>query len=415
MTTYFDYAATTPVDERVLEAMLPYFSEKFGNANSLYALGRDAYRAVEEARESVAKSINAERPDEVIFTGGGTESDNAALIGILTKLAPKGDAHLIVSAFEHHAILEPAEWLEKQGFELTVLKPREDGHIHPDDLRAAMKPNTKLVSIMHANNEIGTINPIKELAAVAHEGGALFHTDAAQTLGKIPFDVQELGVDAASFSSHKIYGPKGFGALYLKKRTPFTAYLKGGGQEFKKRSGTQNTPGAIGFAKALEIMVAEQAAESARLTAPARQDHRRRDLGPREHRADDHARRAAAAAHRLAAHQGRRRRGHAPPARQQGHRGFDRLGVLVGLAGAEPRASFDRLPAGDRSRKPAHLARPFHDRSGRRLLPRGLPADRRAAALHVTRVREDVRLQVAVSIPTTIRTRRRFPCCIPTR
>jgi cysteine desulfurase len=267
MTTYFDYAATTPVDERVLEAMMPYFSEKFGNANSLYALGRDAYRAVEEARESVAKSINAERPDEVIFTGGGTEGDNAALIGILTKLAPNGGAHLIVSAFEHHAILEPAEWLEKQGYELTVLKPREDGHIHPDDLRAAMQPNTKLVSIMHANNEIGTINPIKELAEVAHEGGALFHTDAAQTLGKIPFDVRELGVDAASFSSHKIYGPKGFGALYLKKRTPFTAYLKGGGQEFKKRSGTQNTPGAIGFAKALDIMVSEQEAESARLVS----------------------------------------------------------------------------------------------------------------------------------------------------
>jgi len=267
MSTYFDYAATTPVDERILEVMLPFFSERYGNANSLYALGRDAYRAVEEARESIMKSINAERPDEVIFTAGGTESDNAALIGILTKLAPKGDAHLIVSGFEHHAILEPAHWLEKQGYELTVLMPRDDGHIHPDDLRAAMKPNTKLVSIMHANNEIGTINPIKELAVVAHEGGALFHTDAAQTLGKIPFDVRELGIDAASFSSHKIYGPKGFGALYLKKRTPFNAYLMGGGQEFKKRSGTQNTPGAIGFAKALEIMVAEQKEEGARLTA----------------------------------------------------------------------------------------------------------------------------------------------------
>jgi len=265
MTTYFDYAATTPVDERVLEEMLPYFSEKFGNANSLYAIGRDAYRAVEGARESVAKSINAERPDEVIFTAGGTESDNTALYGILTRIAPDGGAHLIVSAFEHHAILEPAHALEKAGYELTILKPREDGHINPDDLRAAMRPNTKLVSIMHANNEIGTINDIKALAEVAHEGGALFHTDAAQTLGKIPFDVQELGVDAASFSSHKIYGPKGFGALYLKKRIPFTAYLKGGGQEFKKRSGTQNTPGAIGFAKALEIMLAEQPAEMARL------------------------------------------------------------------------------------------------------------------------------------------------------
>jgi len=266
MSTYFDYAATTPVDERVLEAMLPFFSERYGNANSLYALGRDAYRAVEEARESVMKSINAERPDEIIFTGGGTESDNTALIGILTKLAPEGGAHLIVSAFEHHAILEPAHWLEKHGYEVTVLRPRDDGHIHPDDLQAAMKANTKLVSIMHANNEIGTINPIKKLAVVAHEGGALFHTDAAQTLGKIPFDVQDLGIDAASFSSHKIYGPKGFGALYLKKRTPFGAYLMGGGQEFKKRSGTQNTPGAIGFAKALEIMIAEQAEESARLT-----------------------------------------------------------------------------------------------------------------------------------------------------
>ncbi|NTU70304.1 MAG: cysteine desulfurase [Coriobacteriia bacterium] len=267
MTTYFDYAATTPVDERVLDAMMPFFTERFGNANSLYAIGRDAYRALEEARESVAKSIHAERPDEIIFTGGGTESDNAALIGIMTKVAPDGGAHLIVSAFEHHAILEPAHFLEKQGYEVSVLKPRADGHIHPDDLRAEMRPNTKLVSIMHANNEIGTINPIKELAAVAHEGRALFHTDAAQTLGKIPFDVVELGIDAASFSSHKIYGPKGFGALYLKKRTPFNAYLKGGGQEFKKRSGTQNTPGAIGFAKALEIMVAEQAEEGARLSA----------------------------------------------------------------------------------------------------------------------------------------------------
>ena len=265
--TYFDYAATTPVDPRVLESMIPYFTENFGNANSLYAIGRDAYRTVEAAREQVAALIGAERPDEVIFTSGGTESDNTALVGILTRIAPDGGAHVIVSAFEHHAILEPAEYLEKQGYELTVVAPRSDGHIHPDDLRDAMRPNTKLVSIMHANNEIGTINDIAALAAVAHEGGALFHTDAAQTLGKIPFNVVVLGVDAASFSSHKIYGPKGFGALYLKKRTPFAPLLRGGGQEFKKRSGTQNTPGAVGFAKALEIMVAEQQTEAVRLTA----------------------------------------------------------------------------------------------------------------------------------------------------
>jgi cysteine desulfurase len=264
---YFDYAATTPVDARVLDAMLPFFTERFGNANSLYALGRDAYRGWEEAREAVAKGIGAASPDEVIFTSGGTESDNTALIGILTRLAPEGGAHLIVSAFEHHAVLEPAEALAKQGYELTILKPRDTGHIHPDDLRAAMKPNTKLVSIMHANNEIGTINPIGELAQIAHEGGALFHTDASQSLGKIPFDVQALGVDAASFSSHKIYGPKGFGAMYLKKRTPFNPTQRGGGQEFKKRSGTQNTPGAAGFAKALELMLSDQDAEIARLSA----------------------------------------------------------------------------------------------------------------------------------------------------
>jgi cysteine desulfurase len=266
-TIYFDYAATTPVDARVLDAMLPFFGERFGNANSLYALGRDAYRALEQARETVAAGIGAESPGEVIFTSGGTESDNTALISTLARIAPQGGAHLIVSSFEHHAILEPAEQLAKAGHELTLLKPRPDGHIHPDDLREAMRPNTKLVSVMHGNNEIGTVNPIAELAEIAHEGGALMHTDAAQTVGKIPFDVHALGVDMASFSSHKIYGPKGFGALYLKKRTPFAPLLRGGGQESKKRSGTQNTPGAVGFARALEIMLAEQASEIPRLTA----------------------------------------------------------------------------------------------------------------------------------------------------
>lgn len=262
---YLDYAATTPVDPRVLEAMMPYFTEKFGNANSLYATGREAYRALENARERVAESIGAEHPNEVIFTSGGTESDSSALLGIMQRSAPQG-GHLIVSAFEHHAILEPAHYLEKHGHTLTILKPRQDGHVHPDDLKAALRDDTKLVSVMHGNNEIGSLQPIKELAAVAHEGGALFHTDAAQTVGKVPFDVNELGVDAASFSSHKIYGPKGFGALYLRRRTPFEPLLRGGGQEFKKRSGTQNVPAAVGFATALELMLAEQPEEIARLS-----------------------------------------------------------------------------------------------------------------------------------------------------
>lgn len=264
---YFDYAATTPVDERVVAEMLPFFTERYGNPNSLYGLGRDSYRALEDARERVASAIGAASPNEVLFTGCGTESDNAALIGSMARLAPDGGAHVIVSAYEHHAILEPAHWLEKHGNEVSYLMPRADGHIHAEDLRAAIRPNTKLVSIMHGNNEIGTVNPIAEFAAIAHEHGALMHTDACQTLGKVAFDVEALGVDMASFSGHKIYGPKGIGAFYLKRRTPFEPQLKGGGQEFKKRSGTQNVAGAAGFAKALEIMVEEMPTEMPRLAA----------------------------------------------------------------------------------------------------------------------------------------------------
>ncbi|MDZ4167409.1 MAG: cysteine desulfurase family protein [Coriobacteriia bacterium] len=265
-TSYLDYAATTPVDPRVVEAMLPYFTERFGNANSLYALGREAARALEDARERVARSIGAARPDEIIFTSGGTESDNTALIGLATA-GGRSRGHIVVSAFEHHAVLEPAWWLGKHGFEVTELAPHPDGTVHPDDLAAALRDDTVIVSVMHGNNEIGTIQPIAELAAAAHARGALFHTDAAQTLGKIDFDVAALGVDAASFSGHKIYGPKGTGVLYLKGGTRLAAYLMGGGQESKKRSGTQNVAGDVGFATALELMDAERPAEAPRLTA----------------------------------------------------------------------------------------------------------------------------------------------------
>lgn len=265
-TVYLDYAATTPTDQRVVDAMLPFFTERYGNANSLYALGRDAARALEEAREKVASSINASRADEIVFTSGGTESDNSALIGLATA-GGRSSGHIIVSAFEHHAVLEPAQWLGKHGFEVTELNPRADGIIHPDDLAGAVREDTVLVSVMHGNNEIGTLQPIAELARVAHEAGALFHTDAAQTLGKVDFDVQALGIDAASFSGHKIYGPKGTGALYLKKGVRFAPYLMGGGQENKRRSGTQNLPGNVGFAAALELMDAERPAEAPRLAA----------------------------------------------------------------------------------------------------------------------------------------------------
>ena len=263
-TVYLDYAATTPVDPRVVEVMLPYFTEHFGNPNSLYALGRDAYRALEGARERVAAAIGAVHPNEVLFTSGGTESDNAALIGIATKASPDG-GHVIVSAFEHHAVLEPAHYLEKHGYEVTYLRPRADGLINVEDFKAALRDETVIVSILHGNNELGTVQPIRQIADAAHEVGAFVHTDAAQTLGKLALDVSELGVDAASFSGHKIYGPKGVGALYLKRRTPFAPHLRGGGQEFRKRSGTQNVPGAVGFAEALRIMLEELPTEAPRL------------------------------------------------------------------------------------------------------------------------------------------------------
>ena len=263
---YLDYAATTPVDERVIEAMLPYYTEVWGNPNSLYRRGRDAYTALESARERVASAIGAVNPNEVLFTAGGTESDNAALAGIVAR-TPESRRHVIVSAFEHHAVLEPAHLLEKSGYDVTYLAPRPEGYIDVDDVRAALRDETALVSIMHGNNEIGTLQPIRALADAAHERGALFHTDAAQTLGKVPFDVSELGIDAASFSGHKIYGPKGVGALYLKRGTSFAPLIRGGGQEFKKRSGTQNVAGAIGFATALELTLAEMPDESVRLAA----------------------------------------------------------------------------------------------------------------------------------------------------
>jgi len=263
---YMDYAATTPVDSRVLETMLPYLSERFGNPNSMYALGRQAYRALEEAREKVAHLIGAVSANEVIFTGSGTESDNALLLGIAARAKPDRK-HVIVSAFEHHAVLEPAHALEKRGSEVTYLRPRADGVIALDDLRAALRDDTALVSVMHGNNEIGTVQPIRELAAAAHERGAYMHTDAAQTLGKVPFDVADMGIDAASFSGHKIYAPKGIGVMYLKKGTPFEPLLKGGGQEYKKRSGTQNVAGAVGFATALQLMTEDLPAEAKRLSA----------------------------------------------------------------------------------------------------------------------------------------------------
>lgn len=252
---YFDHAATTPVHPEVVSAMLPYFSENYGNASSLHFLGQEAAKAVEEAREKVARLINCD-PREIIFTGSGTEADNFALKGIAEKLKARGN-HIITSSIEHHAVEVTCRYLEKKGFRVTYLPVDKFGLVDPDDLKREITEQTILVSIMHANNEVGTIQPIKELAQIAHEKGVLFHTDAVQTAGSIPVDVRELGVDLLSLSAHKFYGPKGVGALFLRKGVAIEPLIHGGGQERNLRAGTTNVPGIVGLGKAAELALSE--------------------------------------------------------------------------------------------------------------------------------------------------------------
>ncbi|HOQ09424.1 MAG TPA: cysteine desulfurase NifS [Syntrophomonadaceae bacterium] len=260
---YLDHSATTPMHEEVLKAMNPYFVDRFGNPSSIYLLGQEARQAVEHARSQVADLINCPA-GEIIFTAGGTEADNHALIGYALANKDKG-RHIIVSSIEHHAVLETAEFLAKQGFDLTLLPVDNQGTVHPDYLKEAMRPDTILVSIMHGNNEVGTIQPIQELAEIAHQGGAVFHTDAVQTVGKIPVDVKDLNVDMLSLSGHKIYGPKGIGSLYVRKGTRVASFMHGGGQERRRRAGTENVPGIVGLGCAAEIARQEMAQEAKRL------------------------------------------------------------------------------------------------------------------------------------------------------
>lgn len=246
-----DHSATTPLDPRVLRAMEPYLTEEYGNASSIHSMGQAARNGVETAREQVARLINA-APAEIIFTSGGTEADNLAILGLIEAMPPQGQ-HIITSAVEHHAVLDVFTYLGRKGYDVTILPVNRYGTVEPETLENAMKPNTALVSIMHANNEIGTIQPIKQLAAIAHQGGAVFHTDAVQTVGRIPVDVKDLGVDLLSCSAHKLYGPKGVGCLYIKKGTRVARRLFGGSQERKLRSGTENVPGIVGFGMAAQI------------------------------------------------------------------------------------------------------------------------------------------------------------------
>jgi len=252
-TIYLDNHATTPLDPAVLDAMLPYLKESFGNPASTHSYGVRAQYAVDRARLQVAHAINANE-DEILFTAGATESNNAVLKGVFDYYQDK-KPHFIVSSIEHKCILEAAKHIEKQGAEVTVLKVNAKGQITPAALKSALKPNTVLVSIMFANNEIGSINPIKKLAAICHEQDVLLHTDAAQAVGKFPIDVKDLGIDLLSASGHKFYGPKGVGFVYIKKdvQSKITPLLDGGGQEGHLRSGTLNVPGIVGLGKAIEL------------------------------------------------------------------------------------------------------------------------------------------------------------------
>jgi len=248
---YLDYAATTPTDPKVMAAMEPYFHEKFGNASSLHAYGQEAKKALEDSREALAEFINA-RPEEIVFTSGGTESDNTALFGVAYAMEKKGN-HIITSAIEHHAITEPAKFLEKKGFKITYLGVDKDGLVSPDELKKAITDKTILISIMHANNEIGTIQPISQLARIAKGKGIYFHTDTVQTVGHIPVDVEELNVDFLSLSAHKFYGPKGVGALYIRKGTRLETFMRGGDQERGRRASTHNVSGIVGLTKAVQL------------------------------------------------------------------------------------------------------------------------------------------------------------------
>lgn len=252
-TIYFDHAATTPVKSEVIEAMLPYFNEKYGNPSSIYSLGRDSKKAIEEARETVAKAIGAQ-PREVFFTGSGTEADNWAIKGVAYANRQKG-LHIITTAIEHPAVLHTCQYLESDGFEVTYLPVDSDGLVTAEQVRAAIRPDTILISIMFANNEIGTIQPISEIGKIAKEKGITFHTDAVQAMGNIPINVAEMNIDLLSMSSHKFYGPKGIGALYVKKGVKITSFLHGGAQERGRRASTENVPAIVGLAKALEIAV----------------------------------------------------------------------------------------------------------------------------------------------------------------
>ncbi len=260
---YMDHAATTPVRPEVVEAMLPYFSFEFGNASSVYGWGRRAHQALDGARDTVSKLLGAQA-NEIIFTSGGSEGANLAIKGVAWAYQTKGK-HIITSAIEHHAVLDTVLWLKKHGFEVTILPVDEEGLVSPVEIEKALRPDTILVSIMHANNEVGTIQPIKEIGTIVRKHGAHFHTDAVQTAGVLDINVEDLGVDLLSLSGHKLYGPKGVGALYVRKGVRLDPLIHGGAEERRRRAGTENVAGIVGLAKAFELARVERLQENERL------------------------------------------------------------------------------------------------------------------------------------------------------
>ncbi len=250
---YLDNAATTRVYPEVFAAMTPYFTEDYGNPSAIYSFAQGAQTAVDAAREAIAKSIGA-KTEEIYFTGGGSEADNWAIKATAEAYAAKGK-HIITSRIEHHAVLHTAQWLEKQGYEVTYLDVDEDGLVDLEQLKQSIRPDTILISVMAANNEIGTIEPIKEIGRIAHENGVLFHTDAVQAFAHIPINVDEMNIDMLSASGHKIHGPKGIGILYIRKGIKIRSFIHGGAQERSRRAGTHNVPGIVGMAKATELSV----------------------------------------------------------------------------------------------------------------------------------------------------------------
>ncbi len=262
---YFDYNATTPVDREVLEAMLPYFAGEFGNASSIHSFGQRTRAAVERARDSVATLIGA-RPAEVVFTSGGTESDNSAVLGVVAG-APGARKHVITTQVEHHAVLNACQALEQRGVEVTYVPVDPEGRVDPDEVRRAIRPETLLITVMHANNELGTLEPVEEIGRIAAEADVYFHTDAVQSAGKVPIEVSRLGVDLLSISGHKLYGPKGVGALYIRKGTRLEPLLYGGHHERDHRPGTENVAGIVGLGRAAELARGRLATSAAKLAA----------------------------------------------------------------------------------------------------------------------------------------------------